>query len=104
MITFTVNNAPACQMVAAALEEARKVGLAVGVKFPDPVLGAKEVLEIYAKYGTSTSSTAQDVARGRRTEIDSFNGYVARRGAELGVPTPVNHTLYALIKLWEQTL
>jgi 2-dehydropantoate 2-reductase len=74
------------------------------VHFPAPALGIKEVLEIYTRYGTSTSSTAQDVARGRRTEIDSFNGYVARRGAELHVPTPVNHTLYALTKLWEQTL
>lgn len=99
-----VTNPPACQVVAAALEETRSVGLAAGVRFPDAPLGIKEVLEIYGRYGTSTSSTAQDVARGRHTEIDSFNGYVARRGAELGVPTPVNLTLYALTKLWEQTL
>jgi 2-dehydropantoate 2-reductase len=99
-----VRHPPACKVVEAALEEARSVGKAAGVRFPEPTLSAKEVLEIYAKYGDSTSSTAQDVARGRRTEIDSFNGYVARRGAELGVDAPVNHTLYALIKLWEQTL
>jgi len=99
-----VTNPAACQVVAAALEETRSVGLALDVHFPAPALGIKEVIEIYTRYGTSTSSTAQDVARGRRTEIDSFNGYVARRGAELGVPTPVNHTLYALTKLWEQTL
>ena len=36
------------------------------------------------------SSTAQDVARGRRSEIDFLNGHVMRRGAQLGVPTPVN--------------
>jgi 2-dehydropantoate 2-reductase len=99
-----VTNTSACEVVAASLEETRRVGLAAGVRFPEPSLSAKQVLEIYAKYGNSTSSTAQDVARGRRTEVDSFNGYVARRGAELGIPTPVNHTLYALIKLWEQTL
>ena len=27
------------------------------------------------------SSTAQDIGRGKKTEIDSLNGYVARRGA-----------------------
>ena len=50
----------------------------------------------------ATSSTAQDLQRGRRTEIDALNGYVARRGAELGVPTPVNQTLHALVKLLEE--
>jgi 2-dehydropantoate 2-reductase len=39
--------------------------------------------------------------RGKLTEIDSLNGYVAKLGAELGVPTPVNHTLYTLVKLLE---
>jgi len=47
------------------------------------------------------SSTAQDLMRGKRTEIDSLNGYIARRGAALGVPTPVNHALYTLVKLVE---
>ncbi len=47
------------------------------------------------------SSTAQDLARGRGTEIDHLNGFVARRGAELGVPAPVNRTLHALVKLAE---
>lgn len=48
------------------------------------------------------SSTAQDLARGRPTEIDHLNGYVVRRGEALGVPTPVNRVLYALVKLLEQ--
>lgn len=47
------------------------------------------------------SSTAQDMARRKPTEIDHLNGFVARRGRELGVPTPVNHTLHALVKLVE---
>jgi len=48
------------------------------------------------------SSTAQDIARGKPTEIDSLNGFLLRKGAELGVPTPVNQTLYSLVKLLEQ--
>jgi 2-dehydropantoate 2-reductase len=47
------------------------------------------------------SSTAQDLARGKPTEIDHLNGYVVRRGAELGIATPVNQTLHALVKLVE---
>jgi 2-dehydropantoate 2-reductase len=47
------------------------------------------------------SSTAQDMARRKPSEIDHLNGYIARRGRELGVPTPVNRTLYALVKLVE---
>jgi 2-dehydropantoate 2-reductase len=39
--------------------------------------------------------------RGKRTEIDSLNGYIARRGAELGVPTPTHQALYTLVKLAE---
>jgi 2-dehydropantoate 2-reductase len=47
------------------------------------------------------SSTAQDLAHGKPTEIDYLNGFVARRGAELGIATPVNQTLHALVKLME---
>ncbi len=47
------------------------------------------------------SSTAQDLARGKPSEIDHLNGFIARRGAELGVSVPVNRTLHALVKLAE---
>jgi len=49
------------------------------------------------------SSTAQDLNRGRPTEIDALNGYISRRGAELGIPVPANHALFTLVKLLEQT-
>jgi len=38
-----------------------------------------------------------------QTEIDARDGYIARRGAELGVPVSVNHPLFTLVKLAEQT-
>jgi 2-dehydropantoate 2-reductase len=47
------------------------------------------------------SSTAQDVLRGKPTEIDALNGFVAARGAALGVDVPINRTLFALVKLRE---
>jgi 2-dehydropantoate 2-reductase len=50
---------------------------------------------------TQYSSTAQDLQRGRPTEIDHLNGYVVRRGEALGIPVPANRVLYALVKLIE---
>jgi 2-dehydropantoate 2-reductase len=47
------------------------------------------------------SSTAQDMARRRPSEIDHLNGFVVQRGRALGVATPVNQTLHALVKLAE---
>ncbi len=43
--------------------------------------------------GIGRPSLAQDVARGRKTEVDFLNGYVSRRGREVGVPTPVNDSV-----------
>ena len=66
-------------------------------------LSGPDMVEAALKLGNAmaeaTSSTAQDIERGRPTEIDSLNGYVVRRGEELDVPVPINFTLYALIKL-----
>lgn len=50
----------------------------------------------------ASSSTAQDLARGRPTEIDSLNGYVAQRGQALGVAAPVNRALTTLVRLLER--
>jgi 2-dehydropantoate 2-reductase len=47
------------------------------------------------------SSTAQDLARGKRSEIDHLNGLIVRRGEMLGVATPANRLLYAIVKLIE---
>lgn len=47
------------------------------------------------------SSTAQDLARGKRTEIDYLNGLIVQRGEALGIPTPANRVLWALVRLME---
>ena len=59
-------------------------------------------LEVCRAVGAATSSTQQDIARGRPTEIDALNGCIARRGAELQIETPINRVLWALVKLQEQ--
>jgi 2-dehydropantoate 2-reductase len=48
------------------------------------------------------ASTAQDIMRGRPTEIDYLNGYVVQRGKALGIRTPANQALWALVKLIEK--
>jgi 2-dehydropantoate 2-reductase len=47
------------------------------------------------------SSTAQDMARRKHSEIDHLNGFIARRGRELEIPVPLNQALHALVKLVE---
>jgi 2-dehydropantoate 2-reductase len=51
---------------------------------------------------TQSSSTAQDLARGRPTEIAHLNGLVVQRGQAHGVATPVNAALTTLVRLLEQ--
>jgi 2-dehydropantoate 2-reductase len=47
------------------------------------------------------ASTAQDLARGKPTEIDYLNGLIVKRGDALGVPVPANRVLWAMVKLLE---
>ncbi len=56
---------------------------------------------IAAAMPAQLSSTAQDMARRKPSEIDHLNGFVVRRGRELGVATPANQALFALVKLVE---
>jgi 2-dehydropantoate 2-reductase len=60
------------------------------------------VLDIAESMAGQRSSTAQDLARGKPSEIDHLNGYIVRRGAELGIATPVNHALHCLVRLLEK--
>ncbi|MEM5369689.1 ketopantoate reductase family protein [Paraburkholderia azotifigens] len=45
------------------------------------------------------SSTARDVATNRPSEVDHLNGHIVRRGAALGVATPVNHLLLMMVRV-----
>ena len=44
------------------------------------------------------ASMAQDVIKGRRTEIDYMNGLVVDKGREVGVPTPVSSAVVDLMR------
>jgi 2-dehydropantoate 2-reductase len=87
------------------VDEVLAVAHGGGVVLPgirDRESGMAAALEIATQMAGALSSTAQDLDRGRPTEIDALNGCIARLGARLGVPTPVNHALFTLVKLAEQ--
>jgi len=93
--------------VEAAVHETLAVAHAKGIRparFDDPVKTIAAAFNITEWMVGTRSSTAQDMALGKRTEIDALNGYVVKLGAEYGIPTPVNHTLYTLVKLQELNL
>lgn len=49
------------------------------------------------KYRRIKSSSLQSLERGRRTEIDYLNGYICEKGNALGVPTPLNDAVRAMV-------
>ena len=83
--------------------ECQAVAQADGVALDAAELQAA-VQRIAETMPTQFSSTAQDLRRGRRTEIAHLNGHVVARGAALGVPTPINQTLLTLVKVLEAGL
>jgi 2-dehydropantoate 2-reductase len=80
--------------------EVVRVAEAKGVRLPGDIVDA--TLMLAEALPVTVSSTAQDILKGKRTEIDHLNGAVTRLGEALGIATPINRTLNALIKLREQ--
>jgi len=81
------------------VEETLAVATARGVRMAPDML--ERTWKIAEAMPTQFSSTAQDLARGKPTEIDHLNGYVARQGESLGLGVPANRALHALVKLLE---
>ncbi len=79
--------------------ECAAVADALGVALPDDMYAS--TVALVSTMPNQYSSTAQDVARGRPSEIDYLNGYVVRKGTELNIATPVNLTLHSMVKLKE---
>lgn len=81
------------------VDECLAVAQAEGVHLPgDARMAVDKLVEAMPR---QFSSTAQDLARGKRTEIDYLNGLIVRRGSALGIATPANRALWALVKLLE---
>ncbi len=86
-------------VIADVVAECLAVAAADGIQIPGDVGAA--VNRIAATMPGQMSSTAQDLARGKPSEIDHLNGYVVARGKVVGVATPVNRALWVLVKVME---
>jgi 2-dehydropantoate 2-reductase len=52
--------------------------------------------------GEHRPSMGQDMVKGRRTEIDFLNGFIVRKGEEIGLPTAANAALTGIVKRVER--
>ena len=80
-----------------AMREIEAVGRAKGINLDDAVV--EQTMEyVEGAVKDITASMHLDLERGRRLELEIFNGAVVRMGRELGVATPVNYMLYMVLK------
>ena len=94
-----VQHAGAEQVLRDVVDECLAVAEKAGVTpVGDVWEGVQRIPRIMAN---QTSSTAQDLKRGRKSEIDHLNGCIVRKGEELGIPIHVNRTLHTLVKILE---
>ena len=87
---------PTGELLNSLLEEGGAVARALGIQLHhDP----KDAVRARAQApGKHQASMMQDVLAGRATEVDFMNGAIVRSGEQAGIPTPLNRTLWALIK------
>jgi 2-dehydropantoate 2-reductase len=90
------------EVMRAAADEVAALADAQGI--PLPFESAADRCEEVARLTAhNRSSMLQDTLRGVETEIEVICGAVARKGEELGVPTPINAALYRMVKALEET-
>ena len=91
------------RLVSSLVDEGKAVAAAQGIELDaDP----EELIDHAAKPEVAydhKASMLQDVEARRETEIDFLNGGIGRFGRELGVPTPLNDALTALVKALEDS-
>ena len=72
--------------------------VSAGLNVPLPADMADRVLRWTQEIRDIHTSMYDDWKAGRPTEIDSLNGYIVRKGRELGISTPINLALTGFIK------
>jgi 2-dehydropantoate 2-reductase len=83
-------------MLEAAMGEIAALAAASGVRLDDDVV-AKTMAFVDSMAPGTTASMQRDIFDGKPSELEAQNGFIARRGAELGVPVPVNTFLYHIL-------
>jgi 2-dehydropantoate 2-reductase len=109
-----LENEAARKVALTVITETYDVGIAAGVVFaelmgvsPSIVLvrnradfdNASKLMEFaFSKHGATKPSMWQDIEKGRKTEVDFVNGYVMRKGKEVGLKTSANELVTRVIK------
>ncbi len=113
-----IENETARKVALTVITETYNVGIKAGVKFAD-LMGvspsvvlvrnkedfekASKLMEIgFANHKATKPSMWQDIEKGRKTEVDFVNGYVVRKGKEVGLRTPANEMVTRVIKEIEE--
>lgn len=86
------------RLFADLIAETVAVGRARGARLEDGIED-KQVAFAEGLPGEMKASMLGDLERGNRLELEWLTGAVVRLGRELGVPTPVSDTVYAVLKL-----
>ncbi len=81
------------------MAETFAVGCAKGVALDDDYVDQRLAFADANTPASMKASMANDLDRGNRLELDWLAGRVSQLGRELKVPTPVNDTIYAALKL-----
>jgi 2-dehydropantoate 2-reductase len=109
-----IENDTARKVALTVITETYDVGIKAGVKFAD-LMGvspsvvlvrnkddfakASKLMEIgFANHKATKPSMWQDIEKGRKTEVDFVNGYVVRKGKEVGLKTPANEMVTRVVK------
>ena len=90
-------------LVSGLVDEGKAVAAAQGIELdadPEDLIDHAAKPEIAYDH---KASMLQDVEAHRPTEVDYLNGGIVRFGYEHGVPTPLNHAIWALVKGVEQS-
>jgi 2-dehydropantoate 2-reductase len=95
----TINEAR--ELLDAAMREVIAVSTKAGVS-----LGEEDIAEVHKLLGTLSddgkTSMLQDIEAGRKTEVEMLSGALQGMGRKYGVPTPMNDTLFRMIRTLEQ--
>ncbi|HET9652442.1 MAG TPA: ketopantoate reductase family protein, partial [Usitatibacter sp.] len=93
-------HAPTRELMERIVRETADIAAADGIRVDADSL-VEAVWQVAGAMPAQQSSTAQDLQRGKPTEIDAINGFVVQRARALGRDAPVNYSLHALVKARE---
>jgi 2-dehydropantoate 2-reductase len=89
------------KVVVACLTEIENVARASNINLPTGIVG-NTVSHIEDNLADLQASMHHDLMAGRPLELDALNGAVVRAGLDAGVATPINDTIYAMLKNYQE--